>query len=200
MKAEPTSPDLQAACPEDRTSRAPQEPSSLAEADLGAFSKGLDYRAYEKLGAHLATAQGPGGARFAVWAPNALEVQVIGDFNGWDKSAHPLRPAGASGVWTGFVPEAAAGMHYKFHIRSRFRDYTIDKADPFAVRAETPPQTASVLWSLDYSWADAAWMKERGRANAPDAPIAIYEVHPGSWRRQPGPHGIHGLRQAGNRR
>jgi 1,4-alpha-glucan branching enzyme len=109
----------------------------------------------------------------------------MGDFNQWDRTSHPLRAHGHSGVWEGFVPGAGAGMGYKYFIESRYQGYRAEKADPFALRTELPPKSASIVWDLDYTWGDSAWMKERGRRNALDAPISIYEVHAGSWMRVP---------------
>ncbi|MBM3312183.1 MAG: 1,4-alpha-glucan branching protein GlgB, partial [Candidatus Aminicenantes bacterium] len=155
----------------------------LTEDDLFLFNEGSHHRLYRKLGAHLVASGGEGGASFAVWAPDAERVSVVGDFNGWDGSRHHLRPRASSGIWEGFVPGVQAGMAYKYRLDSRFGGYRVDKADPFAVLAETPPKTASVLWDLSYDWGDSAWMSGRGRANAREAPVSIYEVHLGSWRR-----------------
>jgi 1,4-alpha-glucan branching enzyme len=129
---------------------------------------------------------GVAGTSFAVWAPAAASVSVMGDFNGWDKQSHPLASIGGPGVWEGFLPGVGKGAIYKYHVVSRRRGYRVDKADPFAVMQEKPPRTGSVVWDLDYAWGDAVWMSDRAAANAPAAPIAIYEVHPGSWRRKNG--------------
>ncbi|MBI2919363.1 MAG: 1,4-alpha-glucan branching protein GlgB [Chloroflexi bacterium] len=155
----------------------------LTDHDLYLFGEGTHFRLYEKLGAHPATEGGVEGTHFAVWAPNAEGVSVTGDFNGWDRASHPLRPRGNSGVWTGFIPHLGKGGHYKYHVASQYRGYRADKADPFAVYAEVPPRTASVVWDLDHTWGDAEWVAQRQRHSATDAPIAIYEVHLGSWRR-----------------
>jgi 1,4-alpha-glucan branching enzyme len=155
----------------------------LSEEDLYLFNEGSHYRLYEKLGAHLLTTENTCGTHFAVWAPNARGVSVIGDFNGWDRSAHPLQSRGKSGIWEGFIPGVGAGALYKYHISSRYHSYRVEKADPFAFFSETPPKTASVVSVLDYKWGDQVWMKDRRGRNALDAPISIYEVHPGSWRR-----------------
>ena len=122
---------------------------------------------------------------FAVWAPNAEYVSVIGDFNGWDKGSHEMAARGSSGVWERFIPEVGKGDNYKFHIRSRNEGYTVDKADPFAVHAETPPYTGSKIWDLDYEWSDDDWMAERGERQDLTQPMSIYELHVGSWRRLP---------------
>jgi 1,4-alpha-glucan branching enzyme len=152
----------------------------LADDDLYLFNEGSHVRAYGKLGAHSVE----GGTWFAVWAPNAEWVSVIGEFNGWEADRHPLEPRGSSGIWEGFVPGVGPGALYKYRIRSRYGGYTVDKADPFAFCTETPPGTASLVWDLVYPWGDAAWMEGRGAHNALEAPIAIYEVHLGSWRRR----------------
>ncbi len=153
----------------------------LTEDDVYLFHEGTHVRAYLKLGAHPVA----GGTYFAVWAPNAERVSVMGDFNGWDPDRHPLSPRGSSGLWEGFVPGVGPGVRYKYRIVSRYGP-VLDKADPFAFRAEEPPGTASVVWDLDYAWGDAAWMAERAKFNARESPIAIYEVHLGSWRRGEG--------------
>jgi len=157
----------------------------LTEDDLYLFNEGSHYRLYEKLGVHLATTEGAKGAYFAVWAPDARQVFVIGDFNGWNKSSHPLRPKGQSGIWEGFIPDVGRGTVYKYHIISRYHRYRVDKADPFAFFNEVPPDKASIVWDLEYEWGDGEWMAQRGSRNAPGAPMAIYEVHPGSWMRVP---------------
>ena len=154
--------------------------SLLSDDDLHLFNEGSQLRLYEHLGAHLAE----GGTAFAVWAPNAKSVHVIGDWNGWDKGKQALRARGLSGIWEGFVPGVGQGAKYKFHIESR-TGYRVDKADPLAFHAETPPRTASVVWDLAYRWGDARWLSERGQRGALDAPISIYELHLGSWRRVP---------------
>jgi 1,4-alpha-glucan branching enzyme len=120
-----------------------------------------------------------------VWAPNAERVSVIGDWNGWDADRQPLVQDGPSGVWHGFVPGVGEGAVYKYRVRSRYHGYAADKADPFAFRCEVPPRTGSVVWNLDHDWGDAAWMRGRRERNALGAPMSIYEVHLGSWRRVP---------------
>jgi len=145
------------------------------------FNEGSHFQLYDKLGAHAMTVDGVEGTYFAVWAPSAEQVSVMGDFNGWDKASHPLRPRGQSGIWQGFVPNVGTGAHYKYHIISRHRGFLVDKSDPFAFRAQVPPDTASVVWNLDYEWGDQEWMEERQGCNSLAAPISIYEVHLGSW-------------------
>ncbi|HVL35968.1 MAG TPA: 1,4-alpha-glucan branching protein GlgB [Burkholderiales bacterium] len=149
--------------------------------DLYLFREGTHARLYEKLGAHPVE----GATEFAVWAPNAQSVSVIGDFNDWDPQRHPLRPGGDSGIWSARVPEARKGSVYKYHVVSRHAGYRVDKADPYAFRAETPPKTASVVWDLEYEWNDAEWMRGRERRNGLAAPHSVYEVHLGSWMRSP---------------
>src|SRR5215813_9820748 len=109
----------------------------------------------------------------------------MGEFNGWDQTSHPLYPKGQSGIWERFFPGIDKGTVYKYHIVSRLNGYQVDKMDPFAFYAEVPPKTASVVWELTYEWEDHEWMQTRRRGNALDAPIAIYELHLGSWRRRP---------------
>ncbi len=157
----------------------------LSDDDLHLFNEGTHWRLYEKLGAHPLVVDGVPGAYFAVWAPNARWVTVMGDFNGWDKRRHPLQSRGTSGIWEGFIPELGRGANYKYHIESNVQGYHVDKADPFAFCAEVPPKTASTIWTLDYEWQDGAWMAERQHRNALHAPMTIYEVHLGSWRRVP---------------
>lgn len=155
--------------------------SLLSQDDLYLFNEGSHIRLYEKLGAHPATVDGEDGTYFAVWAPNAEQVYVIGDFNGWQKKGFKLRACGSSGIWEGFIPGLARGSLYKYHIASRVRRYRVEKADPFASYCEIPPRTASVVWDLSYDWNDSEWMRERKHKNALDAPIAIYEMQLGSW-------------------
>ena len=159
--------------------------SLLGEQDVYLFNEGSHLRLYEKLGAHAGTVDGVAGVHFAVWAPNAASVAVMGDWNGWSKSAQPLRVRGASGVWEGFIPDIARGAAYKYHVVSRYGGYEADKADPFAVYAEIAPRTGSRVWTLDYAWGDADWLEQRARRNAVDAPMSVYELHVGSWRRDP---------------
>src|SRR5262245_10647769 len=163
----------------------PHSEHVLTADDLYLFNEGTHQRLYEKLGAHPDTVNGVDGTRFAVWAPNAREVSVIGDFNGWHRGQTALSPRGRSGIFEGFVPVVGRGERYKYHIVSHHGVYRVDKADPFGFHQEVPPRTASIVWPLDYAWGDGAWMSSRARANALDAPISIYELHLGSWRRVP---------------
>jgi 1,4-alpha-glucan branching enzyme len=159
--------------------------SLLTDQDLYLFNEGSHTRLYGKLGAHLQTEDGVPGTHFAVWAPSARQVFVMGDFNGWNKQRHPLRARGQSGIWETFIPGVGHGAHYKYHIVSRYQGYRVDKADPFGFFHEVPPQTASIVWNLDYRWHDQDWMAGRKDRHSLAAPISIYEVHLGSWRRVP---------------
>jgi 1,4-alpha-glucan branching enzyme len=158
--------------------------STFTEFDRYLLNEGTLQRAYDKLGAHVDEEGGRRGVHFAVWAPNAARVSVVGDFNDWNPTANDLAPSSA-GVWEAFVPGPGAGALYKYHLVSQNRDYQVDKADPWGFAAEIRPQTASRVWNLDsYTWHDAGWMAQRAGRNALSAPISIYEVHLGSWRRK----------------
>ncbi len=159
--------------------------SMLTEEDIYLFNEGSHYRLFQKLGAHLRNVDGKEGVCFAVWAPNAESVSVIGDFNGWDKGRHPLRPRGESGIWEGFIPGLGRGDLYKYHVASRYNGYRADKTDPFAIYRQVPPDTASRVWDLQYEWGDQEWMEKRHRNNSLASPQSIYEVHLGSWARVP---------------
>jgi 1,4-alpha-glucan branching enzyme len=160
--------------------------SLLTEHDVYLFREGNHFRLYNKMGAHPVEAEGVAGTQFAVWAPNAEAVSVIGDFNGWDSGAHPLHARwDGSGIWEGFVPGVGEGARYKYHIASRSDGYRADKGDPYATFWEQPPSTASIIHPLEYSWDDDEWMRSRHEHNALDRPMSIYEVHLGSWRRVP---------------
>ncbi len=152
--------------------------------DSALFKDGRHVRIYHGLGAHPGRRRGVCGTHFALWAPNAERVSVIGDFNGWDPDRSALTVcADGSGIWEGFVPGAGRGQRYKYVIVSRFHGYRTERKDPVGFFSETPPATASVIWDFDYTWGDEAWMRGRARRNAHDRPISIYEVHLGSWRR-----------------
>ncbi|MFC1495327.1 1,4-alpha-glucan branching protein GlgB, partial [Thermodesulfobacteriota bacterium] len=159
--------------------------SLLTEDDLYLFNKGNHYRLYEKLGAHIMEREGKMGIYFAVWAPNAEYVHVMGDFNNWEKESRPLYQKGSSGIWEGFVPDVVKSSRYKYRISSQYNGYSVDKADPFSFYSETPPKTASIAWDLDYNWSDEEWMNNRAGKNNITAPISIYEIHLGSWMRVP---------------
>jgi len=157
----------------------------LSDKDIYLFNEGTHFHLYEWLGAHPGILDGVLGTHFAVWAPNAEQVSVMGDFNGWNKTTHLLRPHGGSGIWEGFLQGVGKGARYKYHIVSRYNGYTADKADPFAFYAERPPLTASVVWDVDYQWNDHDWMTTRHGTSRLESPISIYELHVGSWRRVP---------------
>ncbi|MBW1671676.1 MAG: 1,4-alpha-glucan branching protein GlgB [Deltaproteobacteria bacterium] len=158
----------------------------LTDYDLHLLIEGSHYRAWEKLGAHPAEVGGERGTWFAVWAPNARDVSVIGDFNGWESGAHPLGSRGDSGIWEGFIPGVDKGALYKYAIASDVKGHREDKADPYAFACEIRPQSSSMVWDLSgYEWGDQDWLAQRGRHHAVDAPMAIYEVHLGSWMRNP---------------
>jgi 1,4-alpha-glucan branching enzyme len=159
--------------------------SLLTADDFYLFNEGNHYRIYEKMGAHLVESNGTKGTVFSVWAPNARDVSVVGDFNGWNPQSHPLQLRGSSGIWEGFIPGIGKGTLYKFHIHSTQLAYQIEKTDPVGLFAEQPPQTASVVWNLDYTWNDAAFLEKRAGLNSLHAPMSIYEVHLGSWMRVP---------------
>ena len=166
------------------TTRDLKSNESLSEYDLHLFGEGTHRRIYEKLGAHCVDSNGRRGVRFAVWAPNAAQISVIGDFNGWRPEANRLSLHPQAGVWEGFVPKIGPGALYKYHIASRFGQYQVAKADPYGFAAEIRPYTASRVWDLGrYRWNDAAWMASRAGRNGLECPISIYEVHLGSWRR-----------------
>ncbi len=158
----------------------------LTDDDLYLLGESTHLRSWEKLGAHPAVEGGVPGTWFAVWAPNARAVSVVGEFNGWEDGAAPLHTVGDSGIWEGFVPGVGHGALYKYAIRSARSDHRVLKADPYAFACERPPGTASRVWERGgHAWGDGAWMARRGERNALDAPISIYEVHLGSWRRVP---------------
>lgn len=156
----------------------------ITDHDIYLFREGNHFQLYNKMGAHVMEIDGQRGVHFAVWAPNAEGVTVIGNFNGWNKDTHPLHARwDSSGIWEGFVCGIGQGEVYKFFVRSHHNGYCVDKTDPYAFYAETAPSTASIVWDLKHEWKDQEWMTKRHKHNAMDAPISIYEVHPGSWRR-----------------
>ncbi|WP_033960582.1 1,4-alpha-glucan branching protein GlgB [Psychroserpens jangbogonensis] len=159
--------------------------SLFLEFDIDLFKSGKHYRLYEKFGSHIMTLDGVEGTYFAVWAPSAKDVSVIGSFNHWVEGAHSLNVRwDTSGIWEGFIPGAGKGTTYKYKIHSNNSDIITEKADPYARRCEHPPKTASIVWDEPYSWKDENWMKKRKDHNALDAPYSVYEVHLGSWKRQ----------------
>jgi len=155
---------------------------TVGEVDQHLFREGTHERLWERLGAHPMVLDGVAGTAFAVWAPNARSVRVVGDFNGWDGRLHPMRVLGSSGIWELFVPGAAVGARYKFEVLSRDGALVL-KADPFAFATERPPATASVITASSYRWEDGAWMAARGERQRIDSRMSIYEVHLGSWRK-----------------
>ena len=162
-----------------------QSSTLLTPYDLHLFNEGTHNRLFEKLGAHVIDFDGKRGTYFAVWAPNAERISVVGAFNGWNPDSHPMNPRESSGVWEAFVPGLGQGAVYKYHLRSRYNMYQVDKADPYGYYNEVPPRTASIVWELDYQWNDSEWMRTRHERNKFDAPMSIYEVHLGSWMRVP---------------
>jgi 1,4-alpha-glucan branching enzyme len=154
----------------------------LSDFDLHLFNEGSHFRLYDVLGAHPAVDNNTSGVRFAVWAPNAEKVSVVGDFNGWDTCSHFLTPLKQSGIWCGFIPQVKAGDIYKYHIRSHVEGYEIQKADPVSFGNEMP--SGSIVQKLDYSWNDEQWMSKRKKFNdIKKEPLSIYEIHLGSWRK-----------------
>jgi 1,4-alpha-glucan branching enzyme len=157
---------------------------TLGPTDLHLFNEGTDRRAYEKLGAQLREIDGVAGVSFAVWAPNATRVSVVGNFNGWDGRAHPLRHLGSSGVWEVFIPGLGEGTLYKYEIRTPDGRVKLN-TDPYGTFFEAAPKTASIVWNTaKFAWTDEAWMRQRARANPLERPMSIYEVHLGSWRKK----------------
>jgi len=162
-------------------------PPLLTEFDLYLMGEGSHYQKYEKLGAHQREVNGVAGLHFAVWAPNAKRVSVIGDFNRWDGRRHPMRVRGATGIWEIFIPGLGGGTLYKFEIKSRFNNFLTQKSDPYGFYFERSPKTASIAHDLNqYAWQDQQWMEQRPNKNWLEAPLSIYEVHLGSWMRATG--------------
>jgi len=159
--------------------------SLFTEYDIDLFLVGKHFRLYEKMGSHLLTVENKTGAYFSVWAPNAIKVAVSGDFNDWNTSSHALNKRwDKSGIWEGFIPNLKKGDVYKYFVKG-FDESEHLKGDPYAVRWEHPPQTASIIWDTDYSWKDKPWLNKRPKLNALDQPISVYELHVGSWQRDP---------------
>ncbi|MFD2943106.1 1,4-alpha-glucan branching protein GlgB [Flavobacterium notoginsengisoli] len=158
--------------------------SLFTDFDIDLFKAGKHFKLYEKLGAHLIEVNGVKGVYFAVWAPTAQSVSVVGDFNYWTQGEYNLNVRwDSSGIWEGFIPEISKGALYKYKIQSNIDGVVTEKADPFALYCEKPPHTASVVWDLDYKWKDENWMQHRKEKNALDRPYSVYEVHLGSWKR-----------------
>jgi 1,4-alpha-glucan branching enzyme len=161
-------------------------PTLLTEQDIYLFKEGSHFNLFDRLGAHPMTVDGAAGTLFAVWAPNAQSVSVVGDFNEWESGRHALGPRwDGSGIWEGFIPGLGKGAMYKYSIETKTEGQVVEKGDPYAFAWEVPPRSASVVWDLAYEWGDASWMASRGEAIRFEAPITIYEVHLGSWRRVP---------------
>src|SRR5579884_620726 len=157
---------------------------TLGELDLHLIGEGRLEELYGKLGAHVREIDGVVGTSFAVWAPNARSVSVVGEFNSWDGRLHPMRSLGSTGIWELFVPDVVEGLRYKFEIRTPAGELRM-KADPFAFRAEVPPGTDSIVDRSRFQWSDGAWLEARRHADPLAEPMSIYEVHLGSWRRDP---------------
>ncbi|MEZ4905049.1 MAG: 1,4-alpha-glucan branching enzyme, partial [Spirosomataceae bacterium] len=181
-KAKPTSKSVMA----EANLQAVENYTRFSEFDIYLFKSGKHYKLYEKLGSHVAEHKGVIGTYFAVWAPNAGYVSVIGNFNGWNRGSHALSARwDGSGIWEGFIPNIGRGEIYKYFIKSNHHGQELEKADPFALWCEIAPKTASVVWDTWYEWQDEAWMRERRKHNALNAPMSVYEVHLGSWMRDP---------------
>jgi len=159
--------------------------SLFTDFDIDLFKSGKHYRLYERFGSHITTVDGVEGTYFAVWAPSANQVSVVGDFCHWKDGKYKLNVRwDSSGIWEGFIPNLGKGDLYKYKIHSNNNGIVTEKADPYGRRAEHPPSTASVIWSDDYAWEDKKWMKTRKKNNALDAPYSVYEVHLGSWKKK----------------
>jgi 1,4-alpha-glucan branching enzyme len=168
----------------------------LTDFDLHLLGEGTHLRNYERLGAHLRMHEGFRGVHFAIWAPNAQRVSVVGNFNHWDGRRHPMRNRGATGIWELFIPDLCEGEVYKFEIKSRNHDYLVQKTDPYGFASELRPKTASIVWDVtDFEWHDEEWMASRPVRQALDKPISIYEVHLGSWKQGDKDHGFIGYRE-----
>ncbi|RNL54236.1 1,4-alpha-glucan branching protein GlgB [Pedobacter jejuensis] len=159
--------------------------SLFTDYDVDLFLVGKHFRLYEKMGSHLLSVENTAGAYFSVWAPNAIRVSVVGDFNEWNNTSHTLNKRwDKSGIWEGFIPNLQKGNVYKYFVKG-FDESEHLKGDPFAVRWEHPPQTACIIWDTDYSWKDKSWLTKRPKINALNQPISVYELHLGSWQRDP---------------
>jgi 1,4-alpha-glucan branching enzyme len=157
--------------------------SHLTDYDIHLLAEGKHYRLHHKLGAHPITLEGEAGVYFAVWAPNALAVHVVGDFNHWAPGQHPLhKNPNHLGIWEGFIPQIGTGQHYKYFVQGA-NGWNMFKGDPFARKWECPPETASVVWESTFQWTDDTWMGQQAKHNSLQAPMSIYEVHLGSWRK-----------------
>jgi 1,4-alpha-glucan branching enzyme len=175
--------------------------SRFSDFDIHLFKAGKHYKLHEKLGSHVVEHYGISGTYFAVWAPNAVNVSVIGNFNGWNKDSQQMSPRwDGSGIWEIFVPNIGRGEVYKYFIKSNQYGVELEKADPFALWCEVAPKTASIVWDTWHEWQDADWMKNRGRHNALNVPYSVYEVHLGSWLKDPSdPNGYLNYRQVADK-
>ena len=162
-------------------------PSTLSDFDAHLLAEGTHTQIYEKLGAHLTELNGSEGVLFSVWAPNALRVSVVGEFNQWDGRRHPMRFHADNGLWELFIPGLGEGTLYKYEIKTRYQGYMVTKADPVGFFSELRPKNASIVWDINkYEWQDQGWMESRAEKQAANVPISIYEIHLGSWRRKNG--------------
>ena len=169
-----------------RKAENPDHCTRFSEFDIHLFREGRHYKLYDKLGAHLMTYNGQQGTYFALWAPNAEAVSVIGNFNHWRPGEHKLNPRlDHSGIWEGFFPGIGHGELYKYHIRSHHNGFEVAKADPFGYLCEEPPRTASIVWDIDYTWNDKKWLENRRENAGKSQPYSVYEMHLGSWKRVP---------------
>jgi len=160
--------------------------SLFSDFDIQLFQAGKHYNLYNKFGSHTVNNKDVKGTYFAVWAPNAKYVSVIGNFNSWTRESHPMYArTDNSGIWELFIPTLGVGEYYKYFIESLYGEYQVEKSDPYAFYCETSPHTASVLWDLDFKWTDKSWLKKRDKENPLSGPISIYELHLGSWKRIP---------------
>jgi 1,4-alpha-glucan branching enzyme len=160
--------------------------SLFTEFDIHLFKEGKHYSLYQKLGSHIIEHKGTKGVYFAVWAPNAESVSVIGDFNGWEADSHQLHVRhDSSGIWEGFIPRLSQGSVYKYHIKSQHHGYRVDKCDPYAFHCEVPPKTASIVWDINYEWKDKEYLGKRREKAGTQQPMSVYELHMGSWKRVP---------------
>jgi len=157
--------------------------SLWSDYDMNLFKGGVHYRLYELMGSHIVNTDGIEGTYFSVWAPNAARVAVIGNFNGWNRDSHNMSVRwDSSGIWEVFIPGIGQGEYYKYYIESP-SGFAVEKADPYAIHAETPPATASIVWPREHKWTDKKWVKDRQQHNFESKPMSIYELHIGSWRR-----------------
>ena len=165
-----------------------QHITRFTEFDIHLFKEGKHFRLHDKLGSHIMeTEEGDQGTYFAVWAPNAKKVAVMGNFNGWNKTTHPLKlREDDSGIWEGFIANVGHGEVYKYAITSNIDNKKLEKSDLFARRWERPPHTATLVWDTKYEWADMDWMQDRQQKAGLQQPMSVYEVHLGSWRRKSG--------------